>query len=414
MRNTIKQAIRATLARRVPREDGAPAAAVCPPASDTGSIGDEAMIDALLGELRSRGARVSFIERNDRRDWTQAFEADEPIAEPTNSLGGWRTFGRALAPFGAVFVIGADVIDGKYSPHSSTRALRIADFAARAGRSATVTGASFNASPHPDVVAAVRSLHPSVRLLARDARSAERLQKIAPRQTQLVADLAFLVRPDDSRIATSLAWLERQRAAGRRAMGVNLGPTALKELEGATPDDAVAAMADSLAPVLRGDESLAIAAVPHDTRGETSDLTLCRSVVDRIRDEFGDRVFLFDEDFQPSSIKAFASRLHACVTSRMHLAIACLGSGTPVGAITYQDKFEGLFDHFGLAPPAIAGSESASKDKLRTLLDQTLSGASTQRDTITKRLDGVKRLAAANLPEGLFGRPGATDRAAAS
>jgi polysaccharide pyruvyl transferase WcaK-like protein len=32
----------------------------------------------------------------------------------------------------------------------------------------------------------------------------------------------------------------------------------------------------------------------------------------------------------------------------MHLAIASLGSGTPTLSITYQDKFEGLYQHFGL------------------------------------------------------------------
>jgi polysaccharide pyruvyl transferase WcaK-like protein len=32
----------------------------------------------------------------------------------------------------------------------------------------------------------------------------------------------------------------------------------------------------------------------------------------------------------------------------MHLAIAALGMGVPIAVVSYQEKFEGLLDHFGL------------------------------------------------------------------
>jgi polysaccharide pyruvyl transferase WcaK-like protein len=47
-------------------------------------------------------------------------------------------------------------------------------------------------------------------------------------------------------------------------------------------------------------------------------------------------------------LKAIAGLADGVLTGRMHLAIASLGMGVPVVALTYQGKFEGLFRHFDL------------------------------------------------------------------
>ncbi|AFK52117.1 hypothetical protein TMO_0278 [Tistrella mobilis KA081020-065] len=49
-----------------------------------------------------------------------------------------------------------------------------------------------------------------------------------------------------------------------------------------------------------------------------------------------------------ADLKGLAGILDGIVTGRMHLAIGSLGQGTPTVSVTYQDKFEGLYRHFGL------------------------------------------------------------------
>jgi polysaccharide pyruvyl transferase WcaK-like protein len=83
----------------------------------------------------------------------------------------------------------------------------------------------------------------------------------------------------------------------------------------------------------------------------------------------------------------------------MHLAIACLGNGVPVGAVVYQDKFEGLFDHFGITPPLVAGDSATDEEVVASFIETVLAQADTLRAAIDKELARVIRLSERNLPD---------------
>jgi len=81
----------------------------------------------------------------------------------------------------------------------------------------------------------------------------------------------------------------------------------------------------------------------------------------------------------------------------MHLAIAALGSGTPVLSITYQDKFEGLYQHFELSVEHTLQAEECLGDGFCAKLDAALAQRHVNRARIAARLPQVQALAERNL-----------------
>lgn len=375
------------------------AALICPPASAPGSLGDEAMIKALVGELRKNGfSHLGILEMGSSTAWQEATEVDAGVPAPSASLGGWLRFLLALKAYSHVYVIGADCIDGNYSVTGSRRLLRLADFCARAGRNTTITGCSFNASADPLIIETIDRLDRRVRLLARDPMSHSRITALTTHHAELVADLAFLLKPSPQHAAETIDWIRRERAAGRTVLGVNLGASALGTNDRSTILKCVDAFAHALGNRLETDAMLSIVLLPHDFRGESSDLAMCEKLRESLSSRFGARVRLFDEHVGASAIKAVAGELDACVTCRMHLAIACLGNGVPVGAVTYQDKFEGLFGHLGITPPAISGMQATDAAAVAKLVDGTLAEAVSIRETLAGTLQRVRALSERNVP----------------
>jgi hypothetical protein len=113
-----------------------------------GAKGDEAMLVSLIENLTANihGVKVSLLCDRDA------------LPESISTLGvgierGWISpwsFGalkKTIAPYDALVIIGADILDGYYSLLSAARYWVAADLAARQGKTVVITGFSFNASP---------------------------------------------------------------------------------------------------------------------------------------------------------------------------------------------------------------------------------------------------------------------------
>ncbi len=82
----------------------------------------------------------------------------------------------------------------------------------------------------------------------------------------------------------------------------------------------------------------------------------------------------------------------------MHLAIASLGMGMLVAAFTYQDKFFGLFDHFGLPHSLLLSlAEAVSSDALADVLSRFIAELPALRGSIGMALPHVKEASMRNL-----------------
>lgn len=81
----------------------------------------------------------------------------------------------------------------------------------------------------------------------------------------------------------------------------------------------------------------------------------------------------------------------------MHMAIAAFVAGTPPSSITYQDKFQGLYDLFDLDGPLMTLEESLERGALRRFIDQGIDNGPCLSHKIQDRLPELLELAERNL-----------------
>ncbi len=388
---------------------GAGSVLVMPP-SGPGSLGDQAMLQVMIEELRRRGApAIGLLQYGRNSRW----EGLGPLVEEFDILSAleddwdsrWQA-ARAMGRFDHFMSLGADVLDGAYSDIYSAQRSELVDLASQTGAKTRIVGFSCNAHPGERSVLALRKLPGEVRMMARDAVSLGRLQALLPgRPLDLVADLAFLLRPDPAGpIAKDvIARIQGHRLQGRCVLGVNIN---LANFPDYGPDR-VEGIRDGfvrfLKALLRSEgQQVSVLLIPHDIRpdavpGKMSDDQIAIEVFERLDADVKAICEVVPMPCPAEQIKAIAGELDLVVTGRMHLAIAALGQATPALALTYQGKFDGLFQHFSLEglviePNAIFDAESTVA-KIRRLL-----GAREElRTRIAKSLPRVHHLAGENF-----------------
>lgn len=367
------------------------------------------MMLAVLGRLRQiqpalRGAVLTSSPVGSAAAQTLGLEAIE-LWEPFDLV----RIGAAVRDFApdAAVLIGADVLDGYYSVANSLRRIAVIDLAARFGARSLVTGFSFNDRPAPVLAAALDRLSGRVLLNVRDPISLERLRRFTRTEARLVADLAFLLEPslDAARGAAVLPWIEARRAAGDRVLVVNLHPM----LFAADQQAQVDALIDSVARVLTrlaAERPVSWLLLPHDFRGARGDNACLAPLEQRVAAELGPRLLHAAGPWSAAELKAIAGSTDAVFTGRMHLAIAALGQGVPVAALTYQGKFHGLWQHFALPTELLmAPAEALDATRLEALLRRLLDDIEPLAQQVRQQLPQVHALAAANLAPLLEGTP---------
>ena len=399
----------------------------CDPWTVMGSRGDQAMIAGVVDTLRERimagtipnsaagasGLDVAIVVASQ----SAAFAVQQaghralrawPVAQSELHYCVGRL--RDYAPHVCV-VLGADTMDGFYSPSSTLRLICLADLMARSGVRTCILGFSFNRKPVRQIAYAFRHVSPLLHLNLRDALSLERFERTAQAPARLVADAAFLMHPDAStvKMAGVRRFVASQQAAGRQVLGINAHPMLFMGRSGGPSGDRVArlqqALVHALADLLR-QRPVALVLLSHDDRSGHGDAAFLRSLHDALAPEWADRVLLPPCQMNAPELKAAASLMHGVVSGRMHLAIAALGSGVPVAALTYQDKFEGLFAHFGLDGQWLLSGEAALQHTvLANWLLQFHDALPALSRQVRQRLPDVLRLAARNFDDLLQPEP---------
>jgi polysaccharide pyruvyl transferase WcaK-like protein len=315
-----------------------------------GARGDEAMIEALLSALLEHhpDSRISVLTATPEADSVARHLGLEPVRQWMTSP---QTIARCLQDLSldSVWVIGADVMDGSYDIRSTAFTLVLADIAARSGIATSVTGFSFGQDPDPRVQRFYEALSRSVRFVVRDQASAKRFAEFAARSATTAADIAFLLAPapNPMKSAPELNWVRSQQETGRLTLVVNLHPMLLESSDTARNEELVRNAAEALSVILQTDR-VSLLLLPHDHRGHLGDLVSLKPLAKALQVVHRDAVHLCETQLPAAEIKSLMRAVDATIAGRMHLVIASLGVGTPTAGITYQGKFEGLFELFGL------------------------------------------------------------------
>jgi polysaccharide pyruvyl transferase WcaK-like protein len=369
----------------------------CDPVSPIGSMGDLAMLTGLMQSLLASNPRARFTLVG-----THTHQILIPQVGSVDVVSAWEgrsgsiVFDELLRRHEAMFALGADVLDGKYGAALVCRLAGYCSHAAQIGLPTTILGFSFSESPRRPAVLALSGLNPRVRVNVRDARSLDRVLRRTGVQATLSADIAFLLQPVPCNGEEVHAWIQKMRQEGRTLVGVNLNSHAFAvPLAQLGPDVFIEGVRQQLHEV-GVQNRLAFVLIPHDFKTRSGDVQLLTRLEQALLSGGFPQV-IYTEQHAPASIKALVGSLDLVLTGRMHLAIAALGMGTPTLCIAYQDKFEGLFEHFGLDPKELLQVGSIKLTKLGAHLVHAIQHRSEARAQIVSKIPQVLELAQRNL-----------------
>lgn len=363
----------------------------------SGSLGDMAMFGALLQALRSHypGAAFTLIGTHDHIIDVPGI-GQVPVVAAWNGTAGSVAFDRLIRQQHALFVMGADILDGHYGAALVQRIVAYCNHSVRLRIPATTLGFSFNRTPRRPAVHALSRLHPDVTVNVRDQPSLDRFTRMTGTPATLCADVAFLLPAASESDSGTESWIAATRAAGRSPVGLNLNAHALAQALAQLGADAlIARLAEQLHQAGEADR-LALLLIPHDLKSQAGDVAMLQALATRLRQQGFPHV-RYAEIRRPDLIKRIAGQLDLVITSRMHLAIASLGSGTPVLSITYQDKFEGLYQHADLPLEHILTPQECLDGALPMKIGRAFQQRHENRHRIQARLPRIRALAARNL-----------------
>lgn len=372
----------------------------CDPWTLTGSKGDEAMIQAVVKQLKdiSPKLQVALITGSEAASETARKLGYEPIQVWRQKLS---TIVQAIETFNAdgLAILGADCMDGYYSADMTLCMVALADIATRLGIRTTVLGFSFNNKPAERLAAAFNEVDERVNFNVRDAVSLERFNCFSSAKGRLVADAAFMLPPvvDTPPVIELQNWAATKRAEGRQVLGFNVHPMLIKHV---TPEqlDALKSHVEEAIRSFLKKNNTAIAFISHDYRGSGGDDTCLKPIFSRLEPELADRLYYREVTCSAAEIKGMAGLMDGVLTGRMHLAIASLGMGVPIAALTYQDKFQGLMKHMQLPDDLLIPTEKLmSPAPLLEMLTRFSNDIDVHRETVKNRLSAVKKMSADNI-----------------
>ena len=322
----------------------------CEPRTVIGSRGDEAMITAIVHNFYTRHPSGEVVVVTGYQ--TKAGEVKTGILSNARIENVWSGHFRFINIFNFLrheapsecYILGADCMDGYYSVWTSMTLLMVADLATRFGIPTRITGFSFNESPSSWILFCFRLATSKLLFRLRDPVSLQRFMVKTGRKAELVADVAFLLRPmATERTRRYTQWAQDERMRGQRILGFNVhGLLFSKTMD--INAQALDQITLQLHEFLQAHGDISCLLIPHDYRSG-GDLDYLLPIYDALL-EFNNRVSIIQESLSAAEIKEVCGVLDGVFTSRMHLAIAALGMVKPVSGFGYQGKFEGCLQHF--------------------------------------------------------------------
>lgn len=378
----------------------------CEPWTVMGSRGDEAMIYSVLQNFRRRHpeGRITIVTGSPTFAATDDGKRLAKDFSPLVFSYAWRprwylsSIVQAIRAAKAteVYVLGADCMDGKWGTYTSTILLASADLATRMGIATRLTAFSWNEHPTPGMLRGFRHVTDRLPILLRDPVSHGRFVKDFPhlRNVKLVTDVAFNLQPKETeKVRRERVEMDADRARGRFVLGFNLHSMLVEKGE---LESLLLRVAEALRMFIARCPQVQLVFIPHDYR-TGGDLEVLRRLYELLP-SCRDNIRLVEPVLSAAELKALTAGLDALFTSRMHLGIAALGMGRPVGAFAYQGKFAGLFEHVSLPQELILPPDAAPK-ALGYVLEHLVANAPSLTAALKERLPDVFGMAKASFIE---------------
>jgi polysaccharide pyruvyl transferase WcaK-like protein len=369
------------------------------PGEVVGSRGDDAMLTVVVDTVRARNPQCEIGVVCVAGPLPEILAREGVIAEPVWNGHGYAGFLKRLERYDTLVMIGADVMDGHYSGSNAVRQWAFSDLAARSGVRAFVLGCSFSDEIATPVTRLLPLLSPKLRVFARERQSKIKFDESASTPATLVADSAFLLQPSPTgpEHAEVEAWAQGERMQGRFVCALNVHPMLFPNND----MHQVVALNEALARVLARllpSHEFSILLTPHDFReGNLGDNAALSHLHGLLKPLLGKHVYHASRPARASEIKAMMGAADMLITGRMHLGVGALSVGVPMWGLSPQDKFIGLFEHFGLADQRITPMAAQNVATLEAFVADAFTRREEVREQVLAELARVKALAAVNF-----------------
>lgn len=366
-----------------------------------GSRGDEAMMIAMIQSIRAKNANaiISLLTYADFKHPILLEYEVKVIPKWANPSWSLRDILEVCSHFDSIMIVGADTMDGHYSLLNSSRLWVVADSVARLGKRSTILGFSFNSTPALRIINLIKNVSSKVNVLLRDPVSHERFEKITGRQAQCAADAAFQLHESDAipQMDRLLNWIEEKKTNNLKIIGFNVHPMLFDMSDPAVKSTFIQDCSKALRHAM-SEHPISILLISHDFRGSNeADLGLLDSIYANIKGDAGDKIYLDRHPYSATELKFIAGNMDAVFSARMHLCIATLGMKKPVGVLTYQGKFEGLFSYFKLPGELMLDPNSMSlEEDIFLAISFLVDNLPELTSVVNESWAGVKQLSALN------------------
>ncbi len=233
-------------------------------------------------------------------------------------------------------------------------------------------------------------LHRLDLIMVREKFSAKRMEELEVPQARVVVvpDAAFGLRDLGTGRAEIEALVHRVESEGKPLVGVSVrnhhfpGEADPKQSMEKYLNE-VARTADYLVEQL----GAKVFFVPQCIGIGGNDLSVSQEVLKRMRRQDGAEILR--EDLSPVGLQSFYSRLHLLIGTRMHANILALCAGTPVVAISYERKTDGIMHKLGLQGYVV--DIAKVEGKLLETVKQALAESGNYRQSLARAIPEIRQ-----------------------
>lgn len=315
-----------------------------------GSLGDEAMIIAVINNLKKKGLNCDVLSFKNG-SWEERLKDIEGYNNEiiiNSKFGNPLNFQRIISTvseYNCFVIIGADIMDGYYSTVESIKRLLLGRISSEMGLKAIVTACSFNNNIHHLVKKELSKMENSnFTLNIRDVNSFNNIKEFY-KTPVLSSDVSFLLEPP-----STFGYVELEEFIDKSEfITININSLHYNKY-----GDWLIQYFKTFISYILTNTNLNVVLAPHDIRENTfskySDYEILISlykIVDNV-----DRVFVLNKKSKINAImlKQLAYKSKLVIAGRLHFCIAALSNKVPVLVMPYQDKFEGILSDIYTTP----------------------------------------------------------------
>lgn len=370
-----------------------------PPSDLDGSFGDELMVASFIKNFASDKKVIIYTDHKiERSDFLS--EYPQVSYQGGFHVRNYNKWAETLRKVDAIFIIGADALDGAYSVRHSMRYIRMAEMANLLGKKVYFSGFSISKKTPPEIYEAFRTVSKFAYLKARDVDSYQRLvAEVNPERVIQVSDMAFVC-PELAETTTQTnyqkfeSWTNNNKAHGDFIFA--FCPNSIQAEKIGLDKYLNESMALLQAFNKAGNGSVVF--LYHDIRplcGELSDKDISQLLFEKYNKAFPGKGFFVEDLKNGPQLKSFLHAVDATITGRMHFGISGIEAGKPMFGVCYANKFEGMLRLFDINPDCSL-VDYTEMDKGQPIVDLFLQNLTHFTNKIVNHLDNIKKMSLLN------------------